>query len=158
MNPVQYAETQLGVHTVYAEAQSEYAAYVAAADRLEDAEQAIRHTAAMHDDRQAVLVAEHGPATAALTTQAARKAHMQSVFDADPEIKDLEDRLSTLNADKRLAQRDMSVNKMGLELRIARMQELGGLLQFYAVAKAAQPEVRHVGATPQVDESQGASA
>ena len=147
MNAVTYAESVLGVHVVHDEALQEYDGFVNAQRRLEQTNSVIRSVKDEIEDREAEVIAAEGPATAGLSATAA-KAHMKSAIDADPQCRDLRSRLHELEADRALHERDIAIHRMGVELRVARMLELGGLLQFYAAAKTAQGS-----ATPQVTSS-----
>lgn len=133
-NPVQYAEDHLGVHEVWKEAERRLIVHSDLTDQIKELNRRIRDAKDNLADREASIVADNGAAIVGMSKTAA-KEHMKVVIDADPEIQRIRDQIATADAERAEADADLRHHDLGLKVLTARMQELGGLLEFYAAAK-----------------------
>ncbi len=133
-NPVEYAENTLGVHTVFAEAEARLLNYKAASDLILDLNGDIRSTKDNLVSREGVIIAEQGATTAGMTKVAA-KEYLKEILDDDPEMGRLHDKLANLESERHVADADLRHEGLAVKMLTARMEELGGLLIFYAAAK-----------------------
>lgn len=135
-NPVEYAEKNLGVHKVYEEAEASLARHKKAQEKLQQARNDIRACKSNQDARTAEVTAEvHGanPDTSAT----AMKELVKAALATDIKTGELRVRMTALENQRDQAEADIRHEEMDLRVRSARMDELAGLLQFYAVAKSA---------------------
>jgi hypothetical protein len=134
MNPVDYAEQTLGVHTVYEEAQKRLDLHGQLTGQIAALNAAIRADKDNLAARESTLVAEHGAHTAGMSKTAA-KEYMKAIIESDPEVERIRDRLAEHESDRAVMDADLRHHAAGLQMLTARMHELGGLLEFYAAAK-----------------------
>jgi hypothetical protein len=149
-NAVQYAENDLGVHSVYEEAERRLNAHDAATDVLAEALHQIRllrsEIAAM--ERDIVSYAATLPEYSSLSKTAFRDA-MKDAVKGNERMIDLQQKLSDAEQARDDAEIDVKHHALAVGLATARLNELGGLLQFYAASKLvqlqdSQPQVTHV--------------
>lgn len=133
-NPVDYAEQSLGVHKVYDEAATRLNEHAHLTDEIKALNAKIRQVKESITDRESLIVAQEGGNIAGLSKTAA-KEHMKAAFDADDEINRLRGLLADAEAERADADATLRHHALGVQMLTARMQELGGLLEFYAAAK-----------------------
>lgn len=129
--PVEYAETKLGVHTVYAEALEAQADLDNLATELDTAQDNRRKLAEQIADREAALQGEMWSAHA---TESATwlKEHMSQFKREDVALKALRELL--LNEQSTVAglEYDMTVKQSQVRILSARMDQQGGYLNYLA--------------------------
>lgn len=133
-NPVHYAEDYLGVHEVWEEAEHRLLDHRRLTEDIKELNRRIRGAKENLADRESVLVADHGADLVGLSKTAA-KEHMKAVIDADAEAQRIRDQIATAEAERQEADLDLRHQEVGLKVLTARMQELDGLLEFYAASK-----------------------
>ncbi len=137
-NAVQYAEETLGVHVPWDDSQDALERHDQFSNKCETLRGSIRGMKQRIEDRK-LEVASEAPSSQGYPLDGVTKQRdfLKQLQAADKELSDLE---SKLDADQALLDH-AEIGRKHQELRLfactARMTELGGLLQFYAVAKAA---------------------
>jgi hypothetical protein len=145
-NPVTYAEGTLGVHSVYDEAKTTLAALETA---LTDA---ARHAAERRSlaeqvaDREVVLASDERAAQPDMS-QTAFDRHIKAVLRRDPTLASLRHDLQGAQAQEDMANAKAKALDATVRALSARMNELGGLLAFYA-ARIPPPNTATSPATP----------
>ena len=143
MNPVEYAETTLGVHTVWERAEKALADHKSTVDQRVAALRLLRTNRAVQADREYELASENRGKYSELSDTAFTKALKQIIHD-DPQCQDLREKERGIQAD--LDAHDAMISHLEIESKIlsARMSELAGLLSFYGATKIANTQVQHV--------------
>lgn len=133
---IDFAKNTLAVDAVFDEAR-------AALDELEDRQETLAKTSARRRnieaeiaDREIELIAEHRAANAEMS-QAAFDRHMKVVLQQDDQLLDLRTTREAHVSEHERAEYDAERAKLQVRLLSARMEELGGLLHFYAAVKIA---------------------
>lgn len=137
-NPVRYAEETLDVHGPWTEAQERLAQHSDASVVATKAKGDIRTFRMQLKDRAAVIAADAPSQSGYPSGVQARREFIKLLISVDTETESLEDRIAECQATLEDAQADLKHHELGLHVLTARMTELGGLLQFYAVAKTTQ--------------------
>lgn len=140
-NPIKYAEQELGVHQAYERAQAARQRFAKFAVTLNEANTAIRHIHEMMDDREQELVAEQRAANPEMSATAF-KEHMKEVVHADESMKDFRKDLMDKQDSRDAAEISVEAAKYAMRVEAARLNELGGLLNFYAATKYATTQKR----------------
>lgn len=144
-NSVQYAEQHLQVNSVYTEALTLEAEYGELVEKVKVINDLLREVEDNLEERErsiaATLMADKDYVQ--LSKTALREAIKHDI-DNNEEVIDLRRQIAVLKGDRASFEYDMKIRTQGIALRVARMTELGGLLNFYAAAKASQPQVQHV--------------
>lgn len=136
-NPVEYAESVLDVHGVWNEAQERLAAHEEAKNAYLAALTSIRWTENQIATREAEIVAEErGTHPDMKITEF--KQHVATVQATDETTVDFRGVLADQKAIRDEAEQGMKHHDLGVRALTARMNELAGLLDFYAAAKEAQ--------------------
>lgn len=131
-NPVTYAEKTLDAHGVYERAQRALAAMDAAHEDANAASAELRVLEEAIADREADLVIECRVKHPDLkTTDFARE--VKAMAQADEKMRLHRDALRSAKSKHDDALRRIAVERRRVEIETARMTELGGLLNFYAM-------------------------
>jgi hypothetical protein len=144
-NPVTYAENTLGVHVPWDSAEDALARYEQQRDELAGKRNHLRAAVDYLDHMVAETTAnaidiywttesEHGPKL----SQAGADRYVKTVLAADPNIHDQEQKVQQLRADVELLEGACDILKIDLTVKAARMNELAGLLTFYAMRSPAR--------------------
>lgn len=131
---LQYAEQELGVHTVYREAEQlveEIDRISAELDVWHDDKRSIVEDIA---DREALLLGEERARHPEMSATGLDQ-HLRSQKRLDPELKTLRDKLNQRLADISGGEYDLAVLNSRLRIKVARMEELGGYLNYLAAVK-----------------------
>lgn len=134
-NPVEYAEKDLGVHKVWEETQTRLERHAELTERLADLHQQITTYKEGLADRESIIISDQGAHIAGMTKTAAKEHMNQAILD-DPEHLRIRNALSEAESFRWQYDIELKHHSMGLTVLAARMQELGGLLHFYAVTKS----------------------
>ena len=133
---IDFAKNVLGVDSVFDEAR-------AAMDELEDRQETLHKTSTRRRnieaeiaDREIELIAEERANNLDLS-QAAFDRHMKIVLQQDNQLLDLRTTREAHVSEHERAEYDADRAKLQVRLLSARMEELGGLLHFYAAVKIA---------------------
>jgi hypothetical protein len=129
-----YAEGTLGVDRVYDSANAALEAMGTAKDRALLASTKRRRLDSNIADREADLASDERASNAELSATAFEK-HIKAVFHADEELRDLRAQRDSLVAEYERAEADAEIARMTARVEAARLEELGGLLHFYAAVK-----------------------
>lgn len=133
-NPVSYAERTLGVHEVYDEAIAAHTALSKALTDYADQAAAIR---GMHDaaeQREYTLALELREQFPDMSNAALDRA-IKDMRRSDEDLKAIRANLFEAQSLQEQAHAEIEKNKYRLRVLSARLNELGGLLAFYAAAK-----------------------
>ncbi len=134
-NPVEYAEETLGVHAVYEEAVERLAKHEAAKTAYLTSLGGIRYAEQQIESREAEIVSEQRGEHPDMGIQEF-KLHVKTVGAGDDRMQELSSALTEEKANRDESEQDMRHHELGVRALTARMQELGGLLDFYAAAKS----------------------
>ena len=135
-NPVKYAEDTLAVHVVWAEANTRLAAHEASKVAYLSALSGIRYTEQQIAAREGEIVAEQRGDHPDMKIMEF-KQHVATVMSADEKAVELNTAMAEEKDARDAAKADMQHHELGLGAITARMNELAGLLHFYAAAKEA---------------------
>lgn len=138
-NAVEYAERTLDVHGAYADALSKLVDYNAASAIIDSCNVEIRKVKERLADRERVIIDEERGKHYDMGATAF-KAHVKEVVADDTEVDALRNELADEESKRDSAHSDARTAELGLSLHVARMNELAGLLNFYAAAKNVQTE------------------
>jgi hypothetical protein len=133
-NAVQYAEDVLEVHKVWQQAQERFDQYTSALGDRAKLQSDLRKIRASLSDREAILIQEGRIKYAELSATAFDKVYRTLVHD-DSDHRELREHERERQCDLDLVEADISAHEYQLKLFTSRMNELGGLLEFYAAAK-----------------------
>lgn len=135
-NPVEYAEQELGVHTVYEELEAALLIHEECSGRVSACRVQIRRIEAEIADKEAEILdqvwADHSGESGAEKERIYKRkvSNSSTIRRLKADVRDHEDELEREKA----AQHHASLKCAALS---ARLTELGGLLTFYAAAKLA---------------------
>lgn len=135
-NPVHYAETTLGVHRVYEEAQKSLTKLGEASSELADASAQRRSLGEMQTEKEAELISAERAANPEMSATAF-DAHIRQMFRAHPDMRKIRYLVGEAQNRVDAATAALRVHEAAVRTHSARMTELGGLLSFYAAAKSA---------------------
>jgi hypothetical protein len=131
-----YAERQLEVHAAYERAMEAASIFEDRAGVITETAKKLRDIDSRITDREMDLVdSERAKPEIAEQSQAAFDRHIKVVFRKDPELAELRDARRTIQAEHERAEYDAERAKITARVESARMEELGGLLHFYAAVK-----------------------
>lgn len=145
-NPVVYAEKSLNVHGVFEDATASLIAHGELVDQAGVLRQQIRNVAAQLEDREALIASElrakyHEMSENALGPVVKRAVHDDAEHTVlRQEERDLRNTLDSVDA-------QLGHEEKVLGVLTARMNELGGLLTFYAARTGASPQSRETNET-----------
>lgn len=147
-NPVTYAEQELGVHKVYEDALAAQVELDALAASLDEANDSRRYLLDMIADREVELLdderAKHASQSATWL-----KEHMKSAERKDAKLTELRGKMMEIDSTRQGLDYDYEVCKSKLRLLEARMNQLGGYLNYLAAVKQASTERLRRQANPQ---------
>lgn len=135
-NPVEYAEGTLGVHQVWDEANDRLVAHEVVKDRYLASLSGIRYVEQQIATREGEIVAEQRGEHPDMKIMEF-KQHIAAVMATDEKAVELNTSLAEEKDIRDAAKADMQHHELGLQALTARMNELAGLLEFYAAAKQA---------------------
>ena len=135
-NPVQYAEDDLGVHAVYADAREAQEALDAALDKYSQCASVIRSVHDSIDQRKFELASQIRAEKHDISQNALDRALKESER-SDEQLIALRSQLLEKQDEQEVAHAVIEKNKYRLRVLSARMTELGGMLAYLASAKNA---------------------
>lgn len=135
-NPVQYAEGVLGVHAVYADSLDRLDSYEVAVQAGVDARHRVKARKDALDQRELEVIADRRSERHEMSATAFKTA-LKEWLAADEQYQRLLDELHEAEFDRDQADADARIHEHGVRVHTARMEELAGLLNFYAAAKQA---------------------
>lgn len=133
-DPVHYAEDDLGVHNIYDEARAHFDDHSYYTKQVESLNLQIRDIKTQIEDREREVVSDERAKQLDLSKTAFGE-HLKEVLKADESLRAMRGDLSALEAERSNCELNLKNLSLGIQLRSARMEELGGLLYFYAVCK-----------------------
>ena len=136
MNPVQYAEDVLNVHGVFDEAESVYIRYTTALDAHTDNVAAVRTLREGLADAEAEVSVRERAANPDQSVTAFEK-HLKDVLRNDSEVRKIRHNLMEAQYAADQSEADIKRHDGKLKMLAARMEELGGLLNYFAATKMA---------------------
>lgn len=132
-----YAESELGVHSVYEELQTKRNDLDECFTRLSEARDNRRLVESLIEERQVELItAEHGKHPD--MTVSGMDRHLKTVFGSDAGLKELRTKLREQTNEIEGFDYDRSIIETDLKVGVARLHELGGYLQYLAALKLAK--------------------
>lgn len=142
MSAVSYAEQVLQVHVPWQDAQDALAKHEAASNEVNRLRSEIRGCKQRIEDRK-MEVATEAPSTEGYPADGVQKQRdfVKILQGGDEQIADLESQSDDLHRQIETQQAIVKHQDLRLYATTARMNELGGLLHFYAEAKAAESQV-----------------
>lgn len=136
-NAVQYAENTLGVHTPWSEAQTRLASHDSYTTAEVGAAALIRLLKDQIADYEAEVVSQWRADEPSLSATAF-KQYVKDRLGVDTNWRKLRDDLTAHEVARDAAEAGRRHEEQGLRVLSARMEELAGLLHFYAAAKTEQ--------------------
>lgn len=136
VNAVQYAEDTLGVHAVYERCQKLKEELLTRTSEIASLRQQKRENEALQSDLEFELMSAQAAEHSELS-QAAFERHMKMFLSKDKTMREI--RRVVRETQARIDESDgiKSVLEADIRIECARMSELGGYLQYLAVAKMA---------------------
>jgi hypothetical protein len=135
-NPVEYAEQHLGVHDAYDRAQNARLDYDAAAVKVNAASAAIRYLHEMILSREQEVSAEQRGLNPQMSATGFGQ-HLKAELQIDDKMEEYRLKIIEEQGNKDTADAMADSAKYRIKIESARLEELGGLLNFYAAAKYA---------------------
>lgn len=135
LKALNYAEETLGVHRVHEQAHIARAELDRVLNDLSEARDKRRSTEAQIEDRELELVADERGKHADMS-EAAMGRHLKIVFHRDGDLQNLRSSLRSIVGDIEGLEYDKVMHETDIKIAVARMQELGGYLQYLAVVKS----------------------
>ena len=132
-----HAEGYLGVERVYAAAKEACATMETARHECHVVNIQRKAVDSQIADREMRLVAEERAANAEMSA-AAFDRHIKVVLHDDAELRSLRDKKDALTLQYEQADATADIAKIRAKVEASRMEELGGLLRFYAAVKEAR--------------------
>ena len=130
---VSYAEVRLSVHDVYNEAVTAHKALDDCLNRMADCRDSKRTWESATIDREMDLSADERGKHDDMS-DAAMGRHLKIVFRQDTFLTEARGTLNTITSDLEGLEYDRAMSETGIKIAVARMIELGGYLQYLAVA------------------------
>lgn len=137
LKAVQYAEDKLGVHDVWLEARNDLDQYRIATEALAKALSARRSVEDQVQDAEGMLVASKRGKHPDMS-EAAFSRQLSTWKRQDPVLADLRDKLAHAHALVQECQFEVDILKASVRLKSARLEELGGYLNYLAAVKQAE--------------------
>lgn len=137
-NPIAYAEGVLGVHAVHDEAKAALAELSAAKSHLRKTAHAVRAKQEELASHEAELTITARAENAEMSETAFQR-HLRLLLLSDADCSRLRTEISELQAAQEAAKADLALAGRFIDIAVARMNELQGLLVFYA-ARVPQPD------------------
>jgi chromosome segregation ATPase len=135
---VEYAEKVLGVHLPWDEALGRLLDHENATQAQAEIRNSIRTHKQRIEDRKFEVTTEAPSVEGYPDGVQARRDFVKVLLANDEQLGDLESTLDHLNSRLEHVSAEVKRHELALHVLVARMTELGGLLQFYAVAKQAE--------------------
>jgi hypothetical protein len=135
-SPVAYAENTLGVHQVWSAAEQTLADLATAQTAAVNTAAAKRVITEQIADRELEVTNDERSKYTDLS-QTAFEKHLRGALQADPQMKELRKNLMEAQRHHDAAEANITQMEYTLRTQVARMEELSGLLNFYAAAKQA---------------------
>lgn len=135
-NPVAYAEDILGVNSILEQtmkARDELDKVLGVLDGLHDEKRSVEQK--IESREMDIAIDERGKHSD--MSQAQMEKHLKMVFHKDPELKKLKERLLEIQNSLSGADMDRKLQERTIEIGCARMNQLGGYLNYLAAAKNA---------------------
>lgn len=154
LNPVQYAEQVLDVHGPWVEAQDRLKLHAEASESVDQFKREMRARKRLIDDRKLEL-ASAAPLMPGWPDKGvtAQRDFIKQVVADDDKLRELEASVAECQSAIEEAQSQVRHHELGIGFLTARLTELGGLLHFYAEAKAAETQTSvHKSISQQVNE------
>ena len=133
---LRYVES-LGVHTVWEHVKERQAELVRLQDRLKDERRTRRQLEAMKSDVEMTLLESEQGAHREMSV-AALERHMKGIYFHNSNVIEARNKLIELAAVIDTLEYEINAVEVDIRVSTARLTELGGLLQFMAVLKAAE--------------------
>ena len=133
-NPVRYAEDTLGVHTVFDATKTVLDGRTSHQRTLVSLLARKRELAERYLQAEALLISSERGANPELS-QAAFDRHFKTTAALDDDLRDLRDQQHAVQHEIDVIEADLKAYEASLRMNVARMEELGGLLHFFAAAK-----------------------
>lgn len=145
VDPISYAEESLGVHRVFEEGERRYELHAEASDALDRTSDEIRSVRAEIEASEIELVSDLRAQQNDMSKTAFGE-FLKERLKEDADLRVLRTRLAHLEGVRAEYERQVKHHQLGVHLATARMEELGGLLEFYAACKLVnnQTTVTHV--------------
>jgi len=132
-----YAEGALGVDRAYEAAKAAVVAYTTARDDAGVANANRKKFDSLIADREIELTSDERAANSEMSMAAFEK-HIKVVLHTDEALRDLRAQRDEAAGKHEQAERDADVARLTARVEAARLEELGGLLHFYAAVKASK--------------------
>jgi predicted nucleic acid-binding Zn-ribbon protein len=139
--PVSYAENELKVHAVHDDALAAHETLTGALDEYAAASRTIRSTHEAIERREHVLASDIKGGDPGMSQEALKRA-LKDAQHTDDELVSLRAALHQAQDRQNNSYAVIEREKYRLRVLSARMNELGGLLSFYAAAKTAAAQQR----------------
>lgn len=132
-----YAETNLGVHKVYEEAQTARNKLKLVLDEIVKARSKKRDLESQLVDREMVLVSEERGKHPDFSATA-MEAHMRRVKNDDDDCRELREMIASTASSIDRGEAAKVMAEVDIKIAASRLEELGGYLQYLAAVKNAQ--------------------
>jgi hypothetical protein len=136
-----YAEQELGVHSVYAAVLVKRNELDECLTRLSDKRDERRLVESLIDERHTEITSDEFGKHPEMTVSGMDR-HLKLAFGLDKDLKDLRTRLREVTNEIEGTEYDRSIIDADIKIGLARLQELGGYLQYLAAIKAAKSSSR----------------
>lgn len=135
-NAVSYAEDVLNVHEVWREAEDRLALHKQALDDRRQVRAEVRALQRKIADREAdVAIDVRGKALGSEAKTELDRRTKQAIHD-DPALQDMRAEMDDLKATEDMHDSEVKHHELGCNVLRGRMEQLGGLLHFYAAARS----------------------
>ena len=135
---VKYAEEDLGVHSVYEGLITSRAKLAEMHEAINTLRASKRNSESLVADREMQLVGEHRAAHADMS-QAAFDRHMKVVLQEDEQLRPAREALLSLDRTLDQATSGLKLAETDVRIGVARLEELGGYLNYLAALAANKP-------------------
>ena len=136
-NPVAYAEQTLGVHKLWEDAQERFEKYEEALLHKANLQTGLRKLRDVQANREMEILQEGKAKYAEISATAFDKIY-KTLIHEDSDHRELRENERSCQCDLDIVEAEISAHEYQLKLMNSRLQELGGLLNFYASAKRGQ--------------------
>lgn len=136
---IEYAEQKLGVHTIYSDAKKALEWYGSASADYERFIDEKRRRLASVEDIEIRIISEERANNPEMS-QAQMDRHLKIVFNQNGDLRLGRDMVIECSHSIDVAEHNMKLHEKELQVLTARMNELGGYLQYLAAVKQNTPE------------------
>lgn len=143
-NPVKYAENTLGVHMPWEQASAVLKKIEQHRLQLVHLRSIMRHTKGVIEDRKLSILNEAPSRSDWPSSHTAQQSALKVLYQTDSGIIELNDEVERIQNKIEESEAEIKHGELELQVLIARMNELGGLLQFYAACKNTAIQVKHI--------------